>query len=67
MLSDRGITQDAKENRIRLGGTHSNELQPNGVHDREVCVSPENVRKICMLVYDGIPTLVVDETYNFCR
>jgi len=51
MLSDCRITQDAKKNRIQLQGTHRNELQPNGVHDREVCVSPENVWKICMLGY----------------
>jgi len=67
ILSDREMTQDSKENRIRSRGTR-NELQPNCMHNREDSerVSPENARKICTLINDGIPTLVINGIHWCC-
>jgi hypothetical protein len=60
MLSEREMTQEANENKMRSRGTRKNELDPNCEHDNDDRVSPENGRKTRTLVYEGIPTLVIE-------
>jgi hypothetical protein len=44
VFSEREMTHDARENKTRSRGTLRNELHPNGVHDSDESVSPENAR-----------------------
>jgi hypothetical protein len=44
-------------------GTRKNELHPNCEHDSDENVSPENGRNTRTLVYEGIPTLVIEGTH----